>query len=129
VFNRVTSPYDPLCDFSGLVADSQPASAAVIEAVVSQVFSVDVTALRRTTRGRAAVALARQVAMYLAHAGCGLNKSNAGTLFARDRTTVAHACGVIEDRRDDPVFDRVMDLIEGIVAAQIHRSISPEVPQ
>ncbi len=53
--------------------------------------------------------------MYLAHVGCGLSLTQTGRLFGRDRTTVAHACGVIEDRRDDPVFDRVLDLLEWAV--------------
>ena len=63
------------------------------------------------------MALARQVAMYLAHVGCGLSLTETGRLFERDRTTVAHACGVIEDRRDDPIFDRALDLLEWAVPA------------
>lgn len=99
-----------------------PAGRAVIEGVVAQVFGVEVRDLRRATRGRAPVARARQVAMYLAHAGCGLNMSDAGELFERDRTTVAHACGIVEDRRDDPVFDRTLELLEGVVATLMERS-------
>jgi hypothetical protein len=34
-------------------------------------------------------------------------------VFARDRTTVAHACARIEDRRDAAPFDRALDLLEG----------------
>ncbi len=98
----------------------------IIEHVVAQVFGVDVRELRKGTRGRASVALARQAAMYLAHAGCGLGMKDAGRLFARDRTTVAHACGVIEDKRDDPVFDRTMDLLESAVVAMINRGIWKE---
>jgi len=107
-----------------LVSHPRPPRLAVIETVVAQVFGIDVRDLRRTTRGRAPVALARQVAMYLAHAGCGLNMSDAGKLFARDRTTVAHACCVIEDRRDDPVFDRTMELLEAAVTALVDRCIA-----
>ena len=73
-----------------------------IEQAVIQVFGIAYKDLRRMTRGRAKVALARQVAMYLAHVGCGLSLTATGRLFERDRTTVAHACGVIEDRRDRP---------------------------
>jgi chromosomal replication initiation ATPase DnaA len=58
--------------------------------------------------------------MYLAHVACGLSLTEVGRLFARDRTTVAHACGLIEDRRDDAAFDRALELIEGIM-----RLISP----
>jgi len=90
-------------------------SRAAIDHAVGEVFGIAGMDLRRTTRGRAKVALARQVGMYLAHVGLGLSLTETGRLFARDRTTVAHACGVIEDRRDDPQFDRVLDLLEWAV--------------
>ena len=80
-------------------------------------FGVGQEDFRRITRGRANVALARQVAMYLAHVVCGMTLTDTGRLFGRDRTTVAHACGVIEDRRDDPLFDRALDLLEWVVPA------------
>ena len=54
--------------------------------------------------------------------GCGLSLTETGRLFQRDRTTVAHACGVIEDRRDDPIFDRALDLLEWAVPALTQRS-------
>lgn len=92
-------------------------SREAIEQAVVQVFGVGHADLYRVTRGRAKVALARQVAMYLAHVACGLSLTDTGRLFGRDRTTVAHACGVIEDRRDDPVFDRALDLLEWAVPA------------
>ena len=92
-----------------------------IEHAVMQVFGVSEAELRRASRGRAHVALARQVAMYLAHVGCGLSLTEAGRLFERDRTTVAHACGVIEDRRDDPLFDRALDLLEWAMPALLDR--------
>jgi hypothetical protein len=44
--------------------------------------------------------------------------TDVGRIFQRDRTTMAHACGVVEDLRDDPQFDRVLDLLERIV---LHR--------
>jgi hypothetical protein len=96
---------------------SDPASREAIEQVVAQVFGVGREDLRRLSRGRARVALARQVAMYLAHVVCGLTLTDTGKLFGRDRTTVAHACCVIEDRRDDPLFDRALDLLEWTVPA------------
>jgi hypothetical protein len=92
-----------------------------IEQAVVQVFGVGHEDLHRLTRGRAKVALARQVAMYLAHVACGLSLTDTGRLFGRDRTTVAHACGVIEDRRDDPLFDRALDLLEWAVPALTSR--------
>lgn len=97
------------------------ASRKAIEYAVGEVFGIAGRDLRRSTRGRARVALARQVAMYIAHVGCGLSLTETGRLFERDRTTVAHACGVIEDRRDDPLFDRVLDLIEWSVPVLAER--------
>jgi hypothetical protein len=88
-----------------------------IEQAVIQVFGVAHGELHRLSRGKAKVALARQVAMYLAHVACRLSLTDTGKLFGRDRTTVAHACAVIEDRRDDPLFDRALDLLEWAVAA------------
>ncbi len=89
-----------------------PRSRFAVEAAVSQVFDVMVDDLRRASRGRARVALARQVAMYLSHVGFGLSLTEVGRLFERDRTTVAHACSVVEDRRDDATFDRTLELLE-----------------
>lgn len=88
-----------------------------IGVAVAQVFGVDAAAIDAETRGRAEVALARQVAMYLAHVACGMSLTDVGRMFSRDRTTVAHACAVIEDRRDDKVFDRAIELLEMVVAA------------
>lgn len=87
----------------------------IIEAAVGDVFGVPRADLGKPSRGKAPVALARQAAMYLAHVSCGLCLTDVGLIFARDRTTVAHACAVIEDRRDDPVFDRALELMEWIV--------------
>jgi chromosomal replication initiation ATPase DnaA len=89
----------------------------VIEHTVMCVFDVADSDLQRCHRGRAKVALARQTAMYLAHTAFGMTLTQVGLLFARDRTTVAHACAVIEDRRDDSNFDRVLELLERAVKA------------
>jgi chromosomal replication initiation ATPase DnaA len=95
---------------------------AAIEQAVVQVFGVAYDELHGNTRGRAKIAFARQVAMYLAHVACRLTLTDTGRLFGRDRTTVAHACTVIEDRRDDPVFDRALDLLEWAVRSFAIRS-------
>jgi chromosomal replication initiation ATPase DnaA len=58
--------------------------------------------------------------MYLAHVACGLTLTEVGHVFARDRTTVAQACGLVEDLRDDPVLDRSLELLEGVL-----RNLSP----
>ena len=65
-----------------------------IESAVAAVFEVGIEELRAPTRGSARAAFARQVAMYLAHVGCGVSLTEVGRLFERDRTTVGvSACG------------------------------------
>jgi hypothetical protein len=59
-----------------------------------------------------AAAFARQIAMYLAHVGFGLSMAEIGRAFGRDRTTVVHACHLIEDRRDEVRFDHLLDHLE-----------------
>jgi hypothetical protein len=68
-------------------------------------LDVPVAEIAGATRGSARSALARQVAMYLCHVGGGLSLSRVGEAFGRDRSTIAYACHLIEDKRDDPAFD------------------------
>ncbi|MCB1547710.1 MAG: chromosomal replication initiator DnaA [Hyphomicrobiaceae bacterium] len=91
----------------------------IIENAVSRVFAVKVDDLQAPTRGRADVAFARQVAMYLAHVGGGLTLTEVGRLFRRDRTTVAHACMIVEDRRDDAGLDASLEFLECVVRAAV----------
>lgn len=87
----------------------------IIEQVVAPAFDVARDELWAQTRGSSTTAFARQVAMYLAHVGCGLTLTEVGRVFARDRTTVAHACSLVEDRREEPHFDRALELLEAVV--------------
>ncbi|MEM1284814.1 MAG: helix-turn-helix domain-containing protein [Cohaesibacteraceae bacterium] len=87
-----------------------------VEACVAKVFGVRHEALRAATRGPAQVALARQAAMYLCHTTLGFSLTCVGELFERDRTTVSHACRLVEDRRDDEGFDMLISCLERSVA-------------
>lgn len=69
-------------------------------------FGLDAAAMMSSTRGAPRAAYVRQVAMYLAHVGFALSFEAIGRSFGRDRTTVSHACRVVEDSRDDTKLDR-----------------------
>lgn len=86
-----------------------------VEACVARVFAIPHQALGTSTRGTASVARARQVAMYLCHTLLGSSLTEVGTLFERDRTTVGHACRMVEDMRDDQRFDVTMACLERAV--------------
>lgn len=85
-----------------------------VEQCVLSVFRVSTLTLRSRNRV-GPVALARQIAMYLAHVALGLSFTEIGRLFSRDRTTVAHGCGVIEGLRDNPRMDRALTMLERAV--------------
>ena len=91
------------------------AQVALMQETIARALDVPVNELRSPTRQRAPVALARQVAMYLSHVALGLSLSAVGRHFGRDRTTAAHACRQIEDRRDDRDFDLLLDRLERAV--------------
>ena len=57
----------------------------------------------------------RQIAMYVCHVVLRISMSDIGAAFGRDRTTVGHACNVVEDRRDDAAFDAFVATIERVV--------------
>ncbi len=59
----------------------------------------------------------RQIAMYVCHVALEIPMNEIGDAFGRDRSTVGHACGVVEDRRDDPAFDDFVSAIERIATA------------
>lgn len=95
---------------------SEP-SMATLTALVARELGVPPRAVVRPTRGPAAVALARQTAMYLAHVALGQNFSAIGRAFGRDRTTAAHACRIIEETRDDPATDARLGALERALVA------------
>ncbi|HEX2146378.1 MAG TPA: helix-turn-helix domain-containing protein, partial [Pseudorhizobium sp.] len=59
----------------------------------------------------------RQISMYVCHVALSMPQQDVGVAFGRDRTTVSHACHVVEDRRDDPFFDDFVSAIERIVVS------------
>ncbi len=77
------------------------ALARLTESAAAAMAGLPVQSLRAPARGGRAVTQARQVAMYLAHVVFGLSFSRVGICFGRDRTTVRHACRLVEDGRDD----------------------------
>lgn len=79
----------------------------------------EVVAIKRS----AAVAFARQLAMYLCHVVADMSLSLVAAEFGRDRTTVSHACHAIEDRRECPIFDRQIEHLERDLKRQIRAMI------
>jgi chromosomal replication initiation ATPase DnaA len=85
--------------------------------VASALFNVSGRELRQPGRTSKSIARVRQIAMYVTHCTLGLTMTDIGTGFGRDRTTVLHACHLIEDMRDDIEFDRIVTTFERIALA------------
>lgn len=84
----------------------------LVAGLVASAFRLPAAAIRANRRGHAPAAFARQVAMYIAHTRLGLSYTAVGSSFGRDRTTAAHACRTVEERREDPAIDALVDLLE-----------------
>lgn len=84
-------------------------------ATLSAVTKATEQELQSQSRSSAKIALARQTAMYLAHTKFGISYGEVGEFFSRDRSTVSHACRLVEDRRDNREFDRSLSRMENLV--------------
>jgi len=80
--------------------------------IVSQSTGIQIEDIVKPTRAYARAARARQICMYLAYTSYQWTLARVGKAFGRDRTTVGYACRLIEDLRDDPQFDRQIEVIE-----------------
>lgn len=85
--------------------------------ITSALFGVSSKEMRRSGRTNLDVARVRQVAMYVAHVVLRLTMKEIGIGFSRDRTTVLHACHLVEDLRDDLEFDRIVCMMERVATA------------
>jgi len=83
--------------------------------VAAYASEVDPAKVAARTRGTADAAATRQLAMYLAHVAFEMSLAKVAIVFERDRSTVAHACRLIEERREDPEFDAHVDALEALL--------------
>ncbi len=91
------------------------AAARLAASVVSYALGVPEAEIIDPGRGSAGAAFARQVAMYLCHVGFAWSLQRVAVAFGRDRSTVSHACHVIENRRDKPYFDVWIGALEAML--------------
>jgi chromosomal replication initiation ATPase DnaA len=85
--------------------------------VTAALFNVSSKEMRRTGRTASDVSRVRQIAMYVSHVVLGLSMADVGKGFQRERTTVLHACHLIEDMRDDRDFDQIIAMTERVAIA------------
>lgn len=90
--------------------------ASLAQFIVAQVHGVPVEELRKPTRGRPHVARARQISIHLARKVFDLNHRQLALEFGRDRSTVHHACCLIEKMRgQNDQFDSTLSWMETLL--------------
>lgn len=83
--------------------------------VVSCMMNIPRKALLQANRGTAEISLARQTAMYLMHTVLSRSYHDVSDYFGRDRTTVSHACRLVEDLRDDSEYEKQVTQMEELL--------------
>jgi chromosomal replication initiation ATPase DnaA len=83
------------------VAHATAQACALVVTIVAERRGVKRSGLLAASRSRSNTAEARQLAMYLCHTLLEISLSEVGRYFGRHRTTVSHACTMIEDGRED----------------------------
>lgn len=104
-------------------AYSQNAGDLVL-AIVSKDLDVSIADLKRATRSKTKICVARQVVMYLLHTSMSCSYCEVANFLSRDRTTVSHGCRLIEDMRDDEVFDQTISKMEIFALAAMNLAYS-----
>jgi chromosomal replication initiation ATPase DnaA len=90
--------------------------ASLAQFIAGQVYAVPVEEMRRPTRGRPHVARARQIAIHLARSVFGMSHSQLAAEFGRDRSTIHHACHLIDAMREDSAeFDSTLRWMESLL--------------
>lgn len=91
------------------------AAARLAADVASYALGVPAEEIADQKRGTMEAAFARQVAAYLCHIGFEMSLARIASAFRRDRSTIAHACHTIEDRREDVEFDAWISGLEAML--------------
>ena len=85
--------------------------------ILAVCFAIPSREIRQSGRSVASINRVRQIGMYVSHVIVGLTMQEVALGFMRDRSTVVHACHLIEDMRDDSEFDGIISTIERIAQA------------
>jgi chromosomal replication initiation ATPase DnaA len=99
------------------------ARARLAQQAVAFAFGIRMEEIAAPTRRARNAAHARQTAMYLAHIAFGMSLGRVAYAFGRDRSTVAYACRVTEERREDDDFDDSLDRLEEFLRAAPPRPV------
>jgi hypothetical protein len=113
------SPASQLASPSGM---SPVQACGIVRHLVDELLMLIGDRVQMRRDRRRALCHIRQIAMYVCHVSLGIAQSDIGEAFGRDRTTVGHACGVVEERRENAAFDDFVSTVERIANTVFGRS-------
>ncbi len=115
---------------TGIMSITKPGDrllATFVNQMVASAFELTSERLLRVDRGSASANRARQISIYLMHTVLSFPLVKIARVYKKDRTTIGHACRVIEDLRDNPAFDdKIIELEEIVQTALRLASYIPE---
>ncbi len=89
----------------------------MVACLVAIEFGVQAESLFAPKRGRTSLSFVRQIAMYLTAIVYEVSLAGVARAFKRDPSTVSHACQLVEDMRDDPALDAILNRLETVLAS------------
>jgi chromosomal replication initiation ATPase DnaA len=110
------------------IIEADRARARLVMHLVAGTLSVPVSRMAGPSRG-AREATARILSYYVTRTAFGMSLSRVAAAFRRDRSTIAHGCNRMEDKRDDPRFDRWVEALELAAVTAPAPFIAPESEQ
>ncbi|WP_340692987.1 helix-turn-helix domain-containing protein [Hyphomonas sp.] len=96
-------------------------------ALTAYALGLKAETLLSSERGRPIEARARHIAIYLTHVALGMSHARIARSFGRDRSTVAYACHLVEDKRDDRDFDDWLEQLSMGLSSVVMMSRAPAV--
>ena len=91
---------------------SDPQIVRFVVNMVTLATGIEADRIQSGGERQAQIARARQMAMYLNSITYQWSRCRIAQAFGRDRTTVGYACRVVEDLREDSVFDATIESLE-----------------
>lgn len=117
IFNRLAARADRLASRASFLAAAAVAakrhgvsvSNVVTPPSPQEQANVALAALGRADKTSAQIATARHEALYLAVTACGRSQKSVARATGLSPKAIRKALAAVEDRRDDPKFDRELD--------------------
>ena len=100
-------------DYRAPVTAGDRVRAGLAMQMIAMTFSVPIEGMATRKRLGLKACKGRWLSMYLSHVGFGWPLERVGHAFGVNRVTAGVGCRWVEDARDDPAIDTLLDCLEG----------------